>query len=407
MQSQRALQPELFSPMPGAKPKLFHAANGKSLRYWPLRQYERDGCAPKITRVELHDGVLVDVTRQCTGIRGNPRLYTHVLGHGPVQNRNLRTMLSQLALIDEARELSESIEKKAREIATESKHQADLLRRASDLSAENFNELKRENARLHDELDALRRCRPELLALEGGQRDDVENFQSAVLIIRPELERIVGHRPAIVLQQLSWLLAQERNGVMLGDRKYIYNTYPQWRSTYFQNWSVRTIRRVFSSLETAGFVDSKQPEGRVSRRKYYTLSAEGAKLTSSARAERPKRPLPTGQIDPGNGAKRPLPTSTKNENSSKRLLAPAGEQELLAVIGSLLGAAEMRKNGGMWRKRIRGGTREVRALRNTIEDFKNRASNQSDPIHHPAKWFTDHYVRKLVESDNAEVNSAA
>jgi hypothetical protein len=61
----------------------------------------------------------------------------------------------------------------------------------------------------------------------------------------------------------------------------------------------------------------------------------------------------------------------------------------------------MKKNGGMWRSRIRGGPCERRALRNTIEDFKNRASNQHNPIRSRPKWFTDRYIRNLVEVNAA------
>jgi len=90
-------------------------------------------------------------------------------------------------------------------------------------------------------------------------------------------------------------------------------------------------------------------------------------------------------------------TPITNKRTSRKLLAPDGEQSLFDQIGEILGKAEMKKNGGMWRDRIRGGSVEQRALRNTIEDFKNRASNQHNPIRSRPKWFTDRYMRNLVE----------
>ena len=109
------------------------------------------------------------------------------------------------------------------------------------------------------------------------------------------------------------------------------------------------------------------------------------------------------QFDRKIGSKRSLPTSTKNENTSKRLLAPDGEQELLGQIEACLSPEEMKKNGGMWRTRIRGGPSYRRALRNTIEDFKNRIRDPArTKIHNRASWFTDRFQRNLVEIDEAE-----
>ena len=63
----------------------------------------------------------------------------------------------------------------------------------------------------------------------------------------------------------------------------------------------------------------------------------------------------------------------------------------------------MKENGGYWRTLIRGGPFERRALRNTIEDFKNRIRDPArEKIHHRAKWFTDRYHRNRIEIGEAE-----
>jgi hypothetical protein len=63
----------------------------------------------------------------------------------------------------------------------------------------------------------------------------------------------------------------------------------------------------------------------------------------------------------------------------------------------------MKKNGGLWRTRIRGGPSGRRALRNTIEDFKNRIRDPArEKIHNRASWFTDRFQRNLIEIDKAE-----
>jgi beta-mannanase len=57
----------------------------------------------------------------------------------------------------------------------------------------------------------------------------------------------------------------------------------------------------------------------------------------------------------------------------------------------------MKKNGGMWRKRIRHGQAERLALRHTIEDFKLLTPDQRRLIRKRAAWFTDRYRRNLVK----------
>jgi hypothetical protein len=89
--------------------------------------------------------------------------------------------------------------------------------------------------------------------------------------------------------------------------------------------------------------------------------------------------------------------SSTNKRTSTKLLAPNGEPVLLDELRAILGVAEMKKNGGMWRKRIRGGAAERRALRNTIEDYKLRTPDQRCEIVNLPAWFTDRYTRNLVK----------
>jgi hypothetical protein len=90
-------------------------------------------------------------------------------------------------------------------------------------------------------------------------------------------------------------------------------------------------------------------------------------------------------------------TPTNNDKASKRLLALDGELELLGQISEILGKNEMERNGGMWRKRIRGGAAERRALRNAIEDYKVITPDQRRAIRNVPAWFTVRYQRNLVK----------
>jgi hypothetical protein len=95
---------------------------------------------------------------------------------------------------------------------------------------------------------------------------------------------------------------------------------------------------------------------------------------------------------------------TNNNKATKSVLAPDGERELLGQIAGILGEVEMEKNGGMWRKRIRRGPAERRALRNTIEDYRLLTPDQRNYIRNRAAWFTDRYQRNLVKVDAARAD---
>src|SRR6266576_3940794 len=103
-------QLELFKSLPRAKAKLFRSANGPDLLYWRLPSDKY--------RVELSDGALIDITKQSPGRSGHPRLYTKMPGSAPdefVQARNLKTVLVQVALLDQIRALNKSIQIKLKQ----------------------------------------------------------------------------------------------------------------------------------------------------------------------------------------------------------------------------------------------------------------------------------------------------
>lgn len=87
-----------------------------------------------------------------------------------------------------------------------------------------------------------------------------------------KLCRDVGVDGAIFLQQLRWLLREDaNNGRVIQGKRWIYNTVDEWRQKYFDFYSKRTLERLISKLEKDGFLESCQPEGKKSRRKYYRL----------------------------------------------------------------------------------------------------------------------------------------
>jgi hypothetical protein len=95
------------------------------------------------------------------------------------------------------------------------------------------------------------------------------------LLVLPSLAKAVGINEALVLQQLHYLLGDPANGKLLGGQRWVFNSLGQWIEGYFPFWCERTLWTIFRNLEAQGYISSCQPEGRRSRRKYYTLRQEG------------------------------------------------------------------------------------------------------------------------------------
>lgn len=119
------------------------------------------------------------------------------------------------------------------------------------------------------------------------------------LLVLPHLAVRFGLNEAIVIHQLYWLLLNPKSGKQIGEKRWIFNTYEQWRTQFFPFWNERNIRRIFKRLEEWKMIESCQPEGRRSRRKYYRvhdsamhLFLEAANLATSKRPDCPhgKRP---------------------------------------------------------------------------------------------------------------------
>lgn len=112
-------------------------------------------------------------------------------------------------------------------------------------------------------------------------------LQEHTLQVLPSLAKAIGLESAIALQQVYFLLQGSHNGRVLEDgERYIFNTYEQWEE-HFPWWGARTIQRVFLALEQRHLLISKQPEGVMSRRKYYRVNYGAVeKLTYEMLAEK-------------------------------------------------------------------------------------------------------------------------
>lgn len=179
-------------------------------------------------------------------------------------------------------------------------------------------------------------------------KPEPEEFNSPLLYDEPPLQvlpglaQAIGLEEAIIVQQLHYLLRKPKNGRTVNGEKWIFNTYEQWQSM-FPWWSLRTVRRIFEGLEKAGIIITTQPEGRISRRKYYRLNLavvhrlktgavqkhnpDVAKLDTSKGPEWPN----------GNRPKWPLPST---ESTSKGTLKEAEGSKGTASHDAAVGFSE-------------------------------------------------------------------
>lgn len=74
-----------------------------------------------------------------------------------------------------------------------------------------------------------------------------------ILIVQTELATLLGVSQAVAVQQIHfWSCINEQMGKkqhFFDDRWWVYNTWKEWQENNFPFWDIRTIRRVFESLE--------------------------------------------------------------------------------------------------------------------------------------------------------------
>ena len=90
--------------------------------------------------------------------------------------------------------------------------------------------------------------------------------------VLPSLAVAMGLDEALIIQHLHFCTNCQNSGKVIDGHKWVFNTYEQWQKDHFPWWPVIHIRRLFSFLENIGIIVSCQPEGRMSRRKYYRLN---------------------------------------------------------------------------------------------------------------------------------------
>lgn len=194
--------------------------------------------------------------------------------------------------------------------------------------------------------------------------------EQPMMVLR-SLAVAIGLDEALVVQQMYWLLQNEGNGKELNGHRWLYNTYEQWQKTFFPFWSTRTLRRIFDGLEEMRLVESCQPEGVRSRRKWYRLNIG---MIQKLRVDGPGmlKNLEPAKLATSSGTKRPLPLT---EMSSQRSEEPKGSASDEAEL-------EEEEIVPDWRPDKRSKKEKLRTLKNPrnipSEEWVNRFISDND-----------------------------
>jgi hypothetical protein len=176
------------------------------------------------------------------------------------------------------------------------------------------------------------------------------------LVLFPSLAKAVGVNGAVIIQQLHYHFANPENGRVHNGQRWIFKTYEDWQTSDFPFWDARTVRRNFRKLEVKKLIVSCQPEGRMSRRKFYRIDySELEKLMSVSHA-RTRTRAGRGQVGRFDEDKlaasfstetttentapllsRKLERSTRNAQRRGRSSAYASGEKLLTPSPSLAG----------------------------------------------------------------------
>ena len=91
-------------------------------------------------------------------------------------------------------------------------------------------------------------------------------FNEEPITINRLAAKVLGLNEAIVVQQIHyWLNINEKaKKNIIDDKVWTFNTYEKWQKENFDFWSVKTIKRIFDSLEKKGILI----KGRYNQKKY-------------------------------------------------------------------------------------------------------------------------------------------
>lgn len=134
------------------------------------------------------------------------------------------------------------------------------------------------------------------------------------LQLLPRLAVKIGLNEAVILQQIHFLLKMAKGGREISGHKWVWNTIEAWRSECFPFFSTRTIERAIKNLEDKKLLLSCQPDGRMSRKKYYRVNYDALERLNREPAKMAES-IPTKRRVPHPDKMAASKTETTSENS--------------------------------------------------------------------------------------------
>lgn len=129
-----------------------------------------------------------------------------------------------------------------------------------------------------------------------------------------ELACVLGLQQAMIIQQLHFLLLNDKCGKALEDGyKYVWNTYEQWKEQYFPFWETDTLKKYILGLEKKGLIISATIHNGYEKHKFYRINYDV--LQARIIEYKSKSPLPDRRANFASG----LELEQKETNSMQNL----------------------------------------------------------------------------------------
>ena len=110
-------------------------------------------------------------------------------------------------------------------------------------------------------------------------------FDSHPIVVDRELAAVFGLNEAIVLQQINYWL-NSKTAKTVNGRKWIYNSYKQWRDDNFPFWSLATVRRAIESCEKKGLIiTANYNKAGFDKTKWYSIDYDAVDRGMSKRCD--------------------------------------------------------------------------------------------------------------------------
>ena len=208
------------------------------------------------------------------------------------------------------------------------------------------------------------------------------------MLILPSLAEKVGLNEAVLIQQIHYWLV--KSGHVKEGRKWIYNTYKDWKKQ-MPFWSHATIGRTIRSLEEMGFLISANfNASKMDKTKWYTIDYKKiAELEASLGVEHRVSQVEEMNITDCNpvddNVQQPVPESTTETTTEKKYIPYA---EVIEYLNSQTHTA-YRTGSKKTKKLIRARWLEGFSL----DDFKKVIDLKAE------EWLHDPYWRKFLRPE--------